>query len=153
MPDLLVPLYTLPDIESSDDFTVRKPMAYEAAEIQKWVGESFFIGWASEVVPALSRIPSTMLIAVENATGNIAAFCVWDCTALGFLGPIGVAEKYRQKGLGKLITLSVLHKMKEFGYGYSVIGAASRVSFFKSFCNCYLIEGSSKGIYPERLKC
>ncbi len=153
MPDLLVPLYALPDIDQSVDFIVRKPMAYEASEIQKWIGTNFTQGWASEVLPALSRTPSTMLIAVENSTGSIAAFCGWDCTALGFLGPIGVAEKYRKMGLGKLITLSVLQKMKEAGYGYSIIGAVSSVAFFKSVCRLYEIENSSKGIYPERLKC
>ncbi len=153
MPDLLVPLYTLPDIEQSADFIIRKPIAYEASEIQKWIGTNFTQGWASEVLPALSRTPSTMLIAVENSSGNIAAFCVWDCTALGFLGPVGVAEKYRHKGLGKLITLSVLQRMKEAGYGYSIIGSVSSVAFFKSICKLSVIEGSTVGIYPEKLKC
>ena len=152
MPDLLVPLYRLPGKFTCSGFNVRRPMAFEGAGIQKWIAEAFSSSWASEVLPAISRTPSTMVIAVEESTGKLAGFCGWDCTALGFLGPIGVAEEFRGSGLGRAVTLDVLHSMREQGYGYAIIGAAGPVEFFSKICGASVIPGSTPGIYPEPVK-
>ncbi len=149
MPDLLVPLYKLPGKFACSGFTVRKPMAFESATIQKWIAGTFSESWASEVLPALCRTPSTMLIAVEESSGKLAGFCAWDCTALGFLGPVGVSEEFRGTGLGRTVTLEVLYSMREQGYGYSVVGAAGPVEFFTKICNASAIPGSTPGIYPK----
>lgn len=100
------------------------------------------------MLPAIVRTPSTMIIALEKSTGKLAGFCVWDCTALGFLGPVGVAEEYRGTGVGKSVTLEVLHCMREQGYGYGIIGAAGPVDFFQSVCKACVIPESTPGIYP-----
>ena len=149
MSDLLVPLYRLPDKFIRSGFTVRKPMAFESVTIQKWIADTFSSSWASEVLPALSRTPSTMVIAVEESTGKLAGFCVWDCTALGFLGPVGVAEDFRGRGLGRTVTLEVLYSMREQGYAYAVVGAAGPVGFFTTICGASVIPGSTPGIYPK----
>ncbi len=149
MPDLLVPLYKLPEKNSCEGFTIRRPLAYESMIIRNWIETNFSTGWAAEVLPALSRTPSTMIIALEKSTGKLAGFCVWDCTALGFLGPVGVAEQYRGTGVGKAVTMVVLHSMREQGYGYGIIGAAGPVDFFQSVCKATVIQESSPGIYPE----
>lgn len=101
------------------------------------------------MLPAISRTPSTMIIALDESTGKLAGFCVWDCTALGFLGPVGVSEEYRNTGVGKALTIEVLYCMREQGYGYSVIGAAGPVDFFQSVCKATVIQDSTSGIYPE----
>ena len=101
------------------------------------------------MLPAISRTPSTMIIALDESTGKLAGFCVWDCTALGFLGPVGVSEEYRGTGVGKAVTLEVLYCMREQGYGYGIIGAAGSVDFFQSVCKATVIQGSTPGIYPE----
>ncbi len=100
------------------------------------------------MLSAISRTPSTMIIALEKSTGKLAGFCGWDCTALGFLGPVGVAEEYRGAGVGKAVTLEVLHCMRQQGYGYGVVGAAGPVDFFQSICKASVIPGSTPGIYP-----
>ena len=152
MADLLVPLYELPGKSACNGFSVRRPMSYEGTFVQNWIAKVFSSSWASEVLPAISRTPSTMLIAVEESTGKLAGFCAWDCTALGFLGPVGVAEEYRKKGIGKAVTLEVLHSMQEQGYGYAIVGAAGPVEFFSKTCGASVIPLSSPGIYPEPLK-
>ncbi len=151
MPDLLVPLYSLPEKHICRDFSVRKPLAYESTAICEWIKDQFSSEWASEVLPALNRTPATMKIAIEELTGKLAGFCVWDCTALGFLGPIGVAKEYRGTGVGKALTLEVLHSMLEQGYGYGIIGAAGPVDFFCSVCGAEPILHSEPGLYPEVL--
>jgi len=149
MPDLLVPLYAVPERFRCNGFRVRRSLAHEGQAIRKWIDINFSSGWAAEILPAISRTPSTMIIALDESSGKLAGFCVWDCTALGFLGPVGVSEEYRGTGVGKAVTLEVLHCMREQGYGYGVIGAAGPVDFFQSVCKATVIQESSPGIYPE----
>ncbi|MCP4648181.1 MAG: GNAT family N-acetyltransferase, partial [bacterium] len=134
MADLLVPLYNLPEKGYCTGFLLRRPMAFESDTVQNWIEKNFSGKWACEVLPAIGRTPSTMTIAVEKSSRKLAGFCAWDCTALGFLGPVGVAEEFRGSGVGKAVTLMVLHSMREQGYGYGIIGAAGPVGFFSSIC-------------------
>ncbi len=152
MPDLLVPLYSLSGKPDLNGFTLRRPMAHESGTVQNWIENHFSSGWASEVLPAVSRTPSTMMIAIEESTGKLAGFCAWDCTALGFLGPVGVAEEYRGTGVGRAVTLEVLHCMRDQGYGYGIVGGAGPVDFFQSVCGATVIPQSTPGIYPESIK-
>jgi GNAT superfamily N-acetyltransferase len=152
MSDLLVPLYKLPERKPLRAFTLRRVMAHEGAYTKKWVETGFSGGWASEILPALSRTPSSIFIAVEGSSQKLAGFCAWDCTALGFLGPVGVEEIFRGKGVGRAVVLEALYAMKEQGYGYGVIGDAGAENFFKSVCGATVIPGSTPGVYPEALK-
>ena len=152
MADLLVPLYDLPDKFSPAGFVVRRPLAHEGGTIRNWIEEHFSPGWASEVLPAVSRTPLTMVVALERSTGKLAGFCVWDCTALGFLGPVGVAEDFRGTGVGRAVTIEVLHCMREQGYGYGIVGGAGPVDFFKSVCGASVVSQSTPGIYPDMIK-
>ncbi|MCK5785813.1 MAG: GNAT family N-acetyltransferase [Candidatus Sabulitectum sp.] len=152
MADLLVPLYDLPHKSTPAGFVVRRSLVHEGGTIRNWIEEHFSPGWASEVLPSVSRTPSTMVLAVERSTGKLAGFCVWDCTALGFLGPVGVAEEYRGTGVGRAVTIQVLHSMREQGYGYGIIGGAGPVDFFKSVCRASVITQSTPGIYPDMIK-
>ncbi len=151
MADLLVPLYRLPNRVSLEEFSVRRPLACESRSVQAWVEDNFSSSWAGEILPALSRVPSTMFIAVHNATGQLAGFCAWDCTALGFLGPVGTGEGFRRRQVGRTLVLSVLNAMREQGYGYAVVGDAGPAGFFSNAAGAVLIENSKPGIYPEKL--
>lgn len=151
MADLLVPLYSMPGKTFPEGYSIRRPMSCESTTIQSWVEENFSSRWAAEVLPALSRVPATMFIAVHQGTGEIAGFCCWDCTALGFLGPVGTHERHRGKYVGKALALSVLHSMRDQGYGYAVVGDAGPAEFFVKTAGAVLIENSNPGIYPEKL--
>lgn len=152
MADLLVPLYGLPEPGVPPGFTVRKPMASEASVVQSWISENFSAGWASEVLPALCRTPASMFIAIDDGTGKPAGFCAWDCTALGFLGPVGTSAEYRSMGVGRALVLSTCHAMRHQGYGYAIVGDAGPVEFFMKISRAVEIEQSRPGIYPARMK-
>ena len=152
MADLLVPLYGLPDTVCPVGYTVRRPMASEGTDLQAWIEAAFSRGWASEVLPGLSATPPSVFIAVHNTDSSPAGFCCWDCTALGFLGPVGVAGEHRGNGLGRALALSVLHSMREQGYGYAVVGDAGPADFFSRVCGATVIPGSKPGIYRQRIR-
>jgi predicted N-acetyltransferase YhbS len=152
MADLLVPLYGLPEIVIPHGFAVRKPMASEALDVQRWISNNFSAGWASEVMPALCRTPASMFIAVDSSSGKPAGFCAWDCTALGFLGPVGTSADCRSMGVGGALVLSTYHAMRQQGYGYAIVGDAGPTGFFMKISRAIEIEHSKPGVYQTRIK-
>ena len=152
LPDLLVPLFNLPEIECVKDTWIGKPLAHQSPEILSFIKDNFSEGWEAEARVGFSSTPPTVLIAVEPETGRLTGFCCWDCTAKGFLGPIGTLEIVRGRGIGKALVLSCLRSMREAGYAYAIIGAAGPVPFFRSICDAREIEGSTPGIYGNPLR-
>lgn len=152
MADLLVPLYGLAEPSVPEGYILRRPMASESSLLQSRIEENFSSGWSSEVLPALGRTPPSMRIALCSETLSLAGFCAWDCTALGFLGPVGVLKGHRGKGLGRGLVLAVLHDMLGFGYGYAVVGDAGPEDFFRGVCSAVVIENSEPGIYRRAVR-
>jgi len=147
LPDLLVPLYDLPAATEQAALWVGKPLPHQSPSVLSFIQDNFSSGWKAEAGAAFGSVPPTIIVAADNATGELAGFCCWDCTAKGFLGPIGVHDDFRGKGVGKAVVIAALHSMKEAGYGYAVIGAAGPVEFFRKICDARVIEGSTPGIY------
>ena len=149
MSDLLVPLYDLPGFEGfKKDFWVGKPPPHYASRILSFIGDNFSEGWKAEAIPAFGSVPPTIITALEKVTDRIIGFCCWDCTAKGFLGPIGVHSDFRGKGIGRAVVISVLHSMREAGYSYGIIGDAGPVEFFRKICDVRIIDGSENRIKP-----
>jgi len=149
--DLLVPLYDLPDAKEQDGLWVGKPLSHQAPSVLSFIQDNFSSGWKAEAGTAFGSVPPTIIVAVDKASGSLAGFCCWDCTARGFLGPIGVHDDFRGKGVGNSVVIAVLHSMREVGYGYAVIGDAGPVEFFQRICDARVIEGSTPGIYNNPL--
>ncbi len=148
MPDLLVPLHSgLPDCPQLDGVWIGRPLAHQAPKVLSFVSGEFGSGWEAEVRTAFSSVPPTVTVAVSRESGDLLGFCCWDCTAKGFLGPVGVSLESRGIGAGRAVVISALHSMRECGYGYAVIGAAGPVEFFLKCCDARVIEGSEPGIY------
>ena len=147
MTDLLVPLYDLEKAEVPEGFWVGRPLPHQAPVVIRFVEDTFGEAWAAETETAFSSVPPTVTVAVEEKTGNVVGFCCWDCTARGFLGPVGVERRFRKQGVGEALVLDALRRMREAGYGYAVIGGVGPVSFFSSVCDAREIEGSDPGIY------
>lgn len=129
-----------------------RPLPHQAGSVLDFIGGSFGKAWRSEASTAFGSAPSLIKVAADEESGEILGFCCWDCTALGFLGPIGVSEEARGRGVGKALVLSVLHSMREAGYGYAIIGGAGPVDFFRSVCDARVIEGSDPGIYGNPIR-
>ncbi len=152
MLDLLVRLYELPKTAKSSGkgFTIRRAFAAEKAMASEFVRQHFTAGWASECEIAFARMPIACFIAVERDT--IAGFACYDVAARGFFGPIGVAEKWRDKGVGSELLLSALRDMSTQGYAYAIIGRVPDAEFYRRNLNVIEIPESDPGFYRGLLK-
>lgn len=156
MPDMLVKLYELPEIQGKIDklkengVAIRRPLPPEKHIVLNWVRENFSEGWASECNVSFSKEPISCFIAVED--NKILGFACYDTTCKDFFGPTGVAENQRGRGIGTVLLLKSLYAMREMGYGYAVIGGAGPVEYYKKICGAVVIEESTPGIYKEMLK-
>ncbi|MEA3336938.1 MAG: GNAT family N-acetyltransferase [Chloroflexota bacterium] len=156
MTDLLVRLY---DLENDWTFIadqarlghiIRKPIGPEKQLIVDWVRAKFSDGWASETDIALANFPLSCFIAQKQ--GVLLGFACYDATALGYFGPIGVDDSYRNLGIGKALLVACMLDMKLKGYGYAIIGSAGPTEFYSSTLNVIEIPDSTPGLWKYWLK-
>lgn len=156
MPDMLVKLYELPELDpilkeqAASGIAIRRAIAPEQHFVVDWVGERFSKFWKSECEIAFSRQPVSCFIAIEN--DSLVGFGCYDTTRKGFFGPTGVSESVRGRGIGKALLLVCLHSMWWEGYGYAIIGAVGPAEFYAKAVGATLIEGSVPGIYRGLLR-
>jgi GNAT superfamily N-acetyltransferase len=157
MTDMLVKLYSLPDITSilkvqqeKAGVTVRRAIAPEKFIITNWVHHEFGQGWADECEAAFCRQPVSCFAAIVN--NKPVGFSCYDATCRGFFGPLGVHPEFRGKGTGKALLVAALHAMYNVGYAYAVVGAAGPQTFFTKTVGATPIEGSSESIYKSMLR-
>jgi GNAT superfamily N-acetyltransferase len=156
MPDMLVKLYELPDLNTSlsdlqaAGITIRRAIAPEKYLVLDWVRQNFSSAWAAECDVAFANHPVSCFIAIQNAT--LVGFACHDATCRNFFGPTGVLPDLRGRGVGKALLLACLHAMAHQGYAYAIIGAARPVDFYVKTVGAVPIEGSSPGIYRGLLK-
>lgn len=153
--DLLIKLFEqMPFVKNSsisgiNGVTVRRAMAYERSKVIQWVAQTFGSGWADECEVAFGHQPIDCYIAIDNQI--ICGFCCLNTTFRNFIGPIGVSETQRRKGIGKKLILAVLSQLSIEGYAYAVVGDAGQPDFFKATVNAMEIPESTPGPYPERI--
>ena len=150
--DCLVKLYQLPVLNSGDTKIIfRRVMAYEKTKVLNWVKSEFTVAWSDECSVAFSQPMISCFIAIEG--GNIIGFACYDCTQKNFFGPMGVAEKSRQKGVGRHLMITAFHAMEEMGYAYAIIGGCDgQVDYYSNAVGAIPIENSTPGIYSDKLK-
>jgi hypothetical protein len=155
MPDMLVKLYELMDasplIDALNDhgIMIRTAMPHEKHLVTEWVRNTFGQAWESECDFSFSNHPVSCFIATEG--GKIHGFACYDSTCKNFFGPSGVAEVKRGLGIGKALLLSCLYAMRANGFGYAIIGGVGPAEFYSKAVGAITIEGSSPGIYGNRL--
>lgn len=155
MPDLLVRLYDLPQLESERKvadagITIRRALAPEGEILREWIGRHFDHHWIAETMVGLARAPVTVLVAVRD--NRLLGFACYDTTAKGFFGPTGVDEAERGQGIGEALLIATLRAMREAGYGYAIIGSAGPVGFYKRRLDAIEIPDSDPGIYKGMLR-
>jgi ribosomal protein S18 acetylase RimI-like enzyme len=157
--DLLIRLYALPaeppDLAvataTAAGLRLRKPLGCEHDAVVAWVQRTFGPGWASEARAALGNRPVTLQAALDPALG-LLGFCCHDATALGMVGPIGVAAEARGRGIGRALLRACLADMRSAGYAYAVVGAVGVPAFFHQVAGATPIEGSEPGLYAGMLR-
>ena len=156
MPDLLVPLYRLPDRAlgenalADQNIVIRRPNTFESTPVLDFIRATFSQGWADETAVAFSRTPITAYIAAHE--GRAIGFGTFESTRRGFFGPTGVHPDYRGKGIGSALLIACLWAMSDMGYAYGIIGAAGPVDFYRRAVNAIEIPDSTPGIYRDLLK-
>jgi GNAT superfamily N-acetyltransferase len=156
MPDMLVKLYDLPDLQPALDrqraqgITIRRGMPPEKLMVTQWVGKHFNNDlWVSETDVAFSTHPTTVILAHRG--DDLLGFACYDTTHKGFFGPTGVNETERGHGIGTALLLMALHEMRHAGYMYGIIGWAGPTLFYEKAVNAVAIPdteppGSYRGV-------
>ncbi|MGD9330130.1 MAG: GNAT family N-acetyltransferase [Desulfobacterales bacterium] len=151
MTDMLVKLYDLPPEPPSlpRGIVVRRALGPERHQVLAWVVREFSRGWADECGLAFGRLPIACFIAHRGH--QLAGFCVYDATARGMAGPIGVAPRFQGQGVGRHLILTTLNDMAARGYAYAVVGWVGPASFFARTVGAIPIPDSGPGIYRDLL--
>jgi len=156
MPDMLVKLYELSELQPHIDklrqqgMLIRQAMPYEKPRVVDWVRETFGAGWAAECEIGFGNHPISCFIATSDR--RLVGFACYDSTCRDYFGPVGVDASTRGRGIGTALLLSCLHTMASLGYAYAIIGGVQDTTFYRNAVSATEIEGSSPGIYRDRLK-
>ncbi len=156
MTDLLVALYQVTGADAyrgkieARGITVRRAMPYERRIVIGWVADNFGASWSDECATAFGHQPIGCYLAVK--ADQIVGFSCLDTTFKNFIGPIGVAGGYRQSGVGGALLQVCLKEMAMAGYAYAIIGDAGEPDFFRKVAGASIIDASTPGPYPPRLK-
>ena len=139
--DMIVGLYHLPTAELSNSIKIKRAFVGDKETILKFVEENFQKNWVYEVEHTLMQEVSKCFIATEN--GKVIGFACYDASARGFFGPIGVAPERRGENIGQALLIRTLNAMREYGYGYAIIGWVSEAEMFykKTVGAEYIIGG------------
>jgi GNAT superfamily N-acetyltransferase len=97
-------------------------------------------------------IPNRNYIALIK--NELAGFCCFNSTALGYIGPIGVVERYRLQGIGGRLLNATCYEMKTAGYGYAVVGWVEHVTiqFYQRVTGAVVIPDSEPGLYRDMIE-
>lgn len=156
MPDMLVKLYTLPDLEPviaqqrAAGVVVRRALPPEKHVIVQWVRREFGDIWASETDVSFARSPVGCFIAVAGQ--QMLGFACYETTCKDYFGPTGVSEAARGRGIGKALLLAALHALRAEGYAYAIIGAVGPAEFYSKVVGATLIPDSTPGILGGMLR-
>ncbi len=156
MPDMLVKLYTLPNLEPviaqqrAAGIEIRRALPPEKHVVVEWVRRTFGDIWASETDVSFARQPVGCFIAVEGQ--QMLGFACYEATCRDYFGPTGVSEAARGRGIGAALLLAALHALRAEGYAYAIIGAVGPAEFYSKVVGATLIADSTPGILGGMLR-
>lgn len=153
--DMIVKLYELPPSTASiakleeEGITIRRALSPEKHIVLEFVRSQFGEQFASETEVAFAKQPTACFIA--TAHGFIVGWCAYDSTCKAFLGPAGVHEGFRRRGVGQALLHEGLRGLLEAGYAYAILGSANPEMYSRWF-NAIPIPDSKPGWYKGLLK-
>ncbi len=155
MPDMLVKLYELPEMEEilshvyGHGIEIRRAMAPDKVRILAWIGEHSTQGAVGEADVCFAHSPISLFLATRG--NQIVGYACYNATAPNFFGPTKVLESEQKKGIGKALLLKSLYALEAQGYAYAIIGGVGPRQFYEKVVGATLIEGSKPGIYKDYL--
>ena len=156
MPDLLVNLLKLPQIDSlieqqtAAGVNIRRSQPFEITPVRHFIEENFSVAWADEISVGFANKPISIYVATRG--GRVIGFAGYECTRKAFFGPTGVDETKRGQGIGKALLIASLCGLRELGYVYGIIGGAGPIEFYQEAVGAIVIPDSEPGIYADLLK-
>ena len=140
--DMIVNLHNLPEIEISSNIKMKRAFVGDKEAILSFVESHFQKSWVYEVEKSLMQEVSKCFIATEN--GKILGFSCYDSAAKGFFGPIGIDSDRRGEQIGQCLLVRTLEAMREYGYGYAIIGWVSDAEpFYRKTVGAEYIKGGN----------
>lgn len=138
--DMIVSLYNLPNKRISSNIKIKRAFAGDKDTILSFVEKHFRKNWVYEVEHAIMAETNKCFIATED--GKVLGFACYDSSARGFFGPIGVDPERRGEHIGEALLIRTLEAMKEYGYGYAIIGWVSEAeNFYRKTVGAEYIKG------------
>ncbi|MBQ1848722.1 MAG: GNAT family N-acetyltransferase [Clostridia bacterium] len=155
MADLLVKLYDIEDCPElikeldAQHIHIVRVLSPDKFKVLDFIRSHFSEGWCSECEAGFYNTPVSVFAAVTE--GKVIGFAAYDATARGFFGPTGVDPAYRRRGVGRALMIKCLLSMREYGYGYAVIGwaAGSAKHFYETYAGAVEIPDSFPGVYSR----
>lgn len=140
--DMIVNLCNLPEMKISSNIKIKRAFVGDKDAILSFVEKYFQKNWVYEVEHSLMEEMSKCFIATEG--GKILGFACYDSSAKGFFGPIGVEPERRGEQIGQALLIRTLNAMREYGYGYAIIGWVSEAeSFYRKTVGAEYIKGGN----------
>ena len=140
--DMIVNLTNLPEMSLSGCLKIKRAFVGDKETILDFVESNFQKNWVYEVEHALMGDVSKCFIATEE--GKLIGFACYDSSSKGFFGPIGVLEERRKENIGQALLIRTLNAMKEYGYGYAIIGWVSDAEqFYRKTVGAEFIKGGN----------
>lgn len=155
MADMLINLYEVEYKQLYDldkNIKIKRVLAPDRRKVIGFVKDNFNENFVDECKAAFSNNPITCFVAVQNH--NILGFICYEATAKNFVGPMGVLENQRNKGIGRALMLQCLYSMKEIGYAYAIIGSSSEKNFpfHQKVSNAQIIDAKTIGVYTRMIE-
>jgi len=136
---------------AADGIRVERALPMDRETVVRFVAETFADapGWAAEIDAALNARPPRLMVAIRDKAP--VGFCAWDQAALGVLGPVGVAEAHRGRGVAAELLRRALEAMKAQGYAYAAIGWVQSEDFYARACGAAPSPFRGPGLYARRI--
>lgn len=138
--DIIVKLYGMPDHSDflrrmdEEGVSIRRMMPVNTSETLRFIEGNFGELWADEARFAMMH--RNCIIAVKDR--RLVGFVCVDATAKGYVGPIGVTEEMRGKGVARALFYRAMLALRDMGYKYAVAGM-TRADFAKNIARNYSV--------------
>ena len=128
----------------------RSAVPWRRQRVLDWVRTHSGDCAAGECAVSFAHTPIGCWIATRGS--EIVGYACYDATAPDFFGPTRVLDSEQGHGVGTALLLRCLTAMREYGYGYAIIGSVGPVEFYQKTCNATVIPDSDPGIYKDFLR-